>query len=489
MERNFLNEETKPDIFEYLASLNDKELMTNFYSDTSCCICTFRFLHPISQGIIYKMLFCKRPITLKIMRKWPEAKNDEAMNQFEVQFDKLFRLQILFKNKNDECTLNSIFAENIKVAISTDHELSLIKAKTTVEKKAPTQEELTEHAKAKLQKIIFFMLNLLPIGEMNEFVIKLLLESNFIEETHSGMSLTVDGFRFILEDISSQIHILLLNYIKMKKSSPHTLQLIFQLIMSSESSYKINESTNVDNQMIINILMELKQIGLVYLKKMKRFYVTRLMRSFLFGDDIISASRSLMSQDEDKSIIVETNFRVYCYTSSGLYRAILQLFCKIDVIFPNFIGGIITRERVREAFKKGITAEQISMFLNKHAHEQMYIKKDLEDEKEDPAGILVDPRDAAPVGVKKADKRISKSASVIPKNVKDQMSIWESEMKCLQRRPGLMIDNFENRDKYDQFKAFLKSSSIMPLDWNEKNMTVVVALDKEKEIYEFLNRH
>lgn len=35
MSANFMGDEAKPDIFEYLASLNDQELLTQFYSDPS----------------------------------------------------------------------------------------------------------------------------------------------------------------------------------------------------------------------------------------------------------------------------------------------------------------------------------------------------------------------------------------------------------------------------------------------------------------------
>lgn len=80
MNNNFMSEGSKPDIFEYLASLNDKELMNNFYSDPSCCLCTFRFLHPILQGIIYKLLFLGKPVDMKTLKKWPQAKNDDATN-------------------------------------------------------------------------------------------------------------------------------------------------------------------------------------------------------------------------------------------------------------------------------------------------------------------------------------------------------------------------------------------------------------------------
>ena len=211
------------------------------------------------------------------------------------------------------------------------------------------------------------------------------------------------------------------------------------------------------------------------------------MRSFLLGETISTATKNLMSQNEDKWIIVETNFRVYCYTASGLYRSILDLFSRVEIVFPNFIGGQITREKVREAFQKGITADQIAMFLNKHAHEQMYIKKELDDEKEAPKGTLVDYQDDT--YYRKSKKGGNVEVSVIPKNVIDQMHIWEEEVNCIRSQEGVMISNFESKDKFDYFKAFMKDNFISPLGISDKNMIVVVPLENEKAIYEFLNKH
>lgn len=38
--------------------------------------------------------------------------------------------------------------------------------------------------------------------------------------------------------------------------------------------------------------------------------------------------------------------------------------------FHNLVVGILTRSSLKEAFKKGITAQQIMGFLQKHAHPQ-----------------------------------------------------------------------------------------------------------------------
>lgn len=67
-------------------------------------------------------------------------------------------------------------------------------------------------------------------------------------------------------------------------------------------------------------------------------------------------------------MIVESNFKVYAYTDSDLYRAILRLFMREDYIFKNLVVGMLTRESLKEAFKKRITAKQIIGFIETHAH-------------------------------------------------------------------------------------------------------------------------
>lgn len=130
----------------------------------------------------------------------------------------------------------------------------------------------------------------------------------------------------------------------------------------------------------------------------------------------------------------------------------MTLFVETDVIFPNLIGGTLTRAKARDAFRKGITAHQISMFLAKHAHEQMYIKKDLEEEKEDPTGILVDSREQVKEKKKKLNLKGSNAkASVIPSNVVQQIHIWEEEMNTITSQDGLLIRDFESREKYTHF--------------------------------------
>jgi transcription initiation factor TFIIH subunit 4 len=70
----------------------------------------------------------------------------------------------------------------------------------------------------------------------------------------------------------------------------------------------------------------------------------------------------------DGHIIVETNYRVYAYTSSPLELAILRFFVRPEYRLPNLFVGSLTRESVTAALACGITAEQVVAYLQQHAH-------------------------------------------------------------------------------------------------------------------------
>jgi transcription initiation factor TFIIH subunit 4 len=80
-----------------------------------------------------------------------------------------------------------------------------------------------------------------------------------------------------------------------------------------------------------------------------------------------NAMNSLSGTEQSKSdkvergyIMIETNYRVYAYTSSSLQIAILSLFISLQTRFANMVVGLITRESIREALNRGISADQVS---------------------------------------------------------------------------------------------------------------------------------
>merc|ERR1712226_762444 len=143
------------------------------------------------------------------------------------------------------------------------------------------------------------------------------------------------------------------------------LNFLFQLSFATLGK---DYTTDGLNNHMLKFLQRLREFGLVYQRKRNsgRFYPTRLALNIASGD-----SKSLVEEGTSEGyIVVETNYRVYAYTDSSLQIALLGLFTEIMYRFPNLCVAIVTRESCRQAFRGGITANQIIRFLNMHAHGQ-----------------------------------------------------------------------------------------------------------------------
>lgn len=122
-------------------------------------------------------------------------------------------------------------------------------------------------------------------------------------------------------------------------------------------------------------LEDLEQYGFIYRRpevngrKSDQFFPTHLATSLCSGDTSVNRSASA---DDKRFLILETNYRVYAYTSNELEIAILNLFVNITIRYPNLIVGHLDRRHVKAAMDKGISAYQIISYLTTHAHPQMY---------------------------------------------------------------------------------------------------------------------
>ncbi|KAK6021273.1 hypothetical protein OSTOST_13052, partial [Ostertagia ostertagi] len=148
------------------------------------------------------------------------------------------------------------------------------------------------------------------------------------------------------------------------------------------------------------------------------FFVTPLLInlcSSVSDEENIGVSRRL---DERRSgnIIVETNFRLYAYTSSSLQLAILSTFTEMTYRFHDMSVGILTRESVRRALQVGITATQIISFLRANAHQQCIST----------GGPL----------------------NCLPVTVADQIRLWEDERRRLTFTEATLYSTFEGDTEF-----------------------------------------
>ena len=125
---------------------------------------------------------------------------------------------------------------------------------------------------------------------------------------------------------------------------------------------------------------------------------------------------------EDGFIIIETNYRVYAYTTSPVQQSILRLFVRCEVLLPNLFVGSITRDSVTGALDSGIGAEQIIAYFRQHAH-----------------------------------PRVAGNVPIVPSVVSDQIRLWQRELQRLTRAKGVMYSNFETPALYRKTLDFARS--------------------------------
>ena len=179
------------------------------------------------------------------------------------------------------------------------------------------------------------------------------------------------------------------------------------------------------------VLQDLKELGLVYHRKSssKRFYPTRLAfvisaaadswQSIEGPNSTSTSSNTANSATIEATtssggligtggyIIVEANYRAYAYTDQELWVNILNLFMSLKYRMPNMAAYLITRQSIREALMKGITADQMIQFLEQHAHPEN-----------------------------------KKRTPILPDTLVDQLRLWEKERKRITFDKGYLFDAF-----------------------------------------------
>ena len=151
-------------------------------------------------------------------------------------------------------------------------------------------------------------------------------------------------------------------------------------------------------------------------------------------------------------MVVETNFRLYAYSSSKLHCEILRLFSRVEYQLPNLIVGAITKESLYNAFENGITAEQIISFLQQNAH-----------------------------------PRVAERTPAVPENVTDQIRLWETDLNRVETMPSHLYDEFPSRDVFEAACDFAREYG--GLLWEDsKKMRLVVKAEIHLHMREYLRR-
>lgn len=222
-------------------------------------------------------------------------------------------------------------------------------------------------------------------------------------------------------------------------------------------SYSTSNLTPTQQQM----LEDLADFGLVYRPSPQspHYYPTRLATTLtsdapaLLNTSLASTNPDTTGGADDKGfIIVETNYRIYAYTSSPLLISILSLFSVLKTRYPNLITAKLTKRSISQAIAAGITSDQIITYLTAHAH---------------------------PV--------LRHSNPVLPPTVVDQIRLWQLADERMVANVGFLIKDVGSQEDYDKAVNYAEALGVLKETFPAKRWFFVSRMEQMASYFKNLN--
>lgn len=345
---------------------------------------------------------------------------------------------------------------------------------------------LDRYARRKWEDILHYIVNTVnpgsaDVGGPKSSVKNLLVAGQLVRRQGSAVGITQAGFTFLLQESNAQVWTLLLLWLEATDhavdsagmQSNDMLNFLFLL-----ASLELGKAYDTDalTEARRNMLPSLIDFGLVYIPphKTQQYFPTRLATTLTSSSSALRSAGAGFSaalaaatgprptngitpggNEESKggSIIVETNYRVYAYGQTPLQIAVLSLFCKLKLRFTDMVSGRLTRNSIRNAVERGITADQIISYLAAHAHEQMH-------------------RVAA-----------IRSKPVLPPTVVDQIRLWQLETERMTTTRGFLFRDFDSPKEYEDIAGY--AAEVGVLVWRNDKLGMFFA-SKHEQIRDYL---
>ncbi|KAL4403085.1 RNA polymerase II transcription factor B 52 kDa subunit [Malassezia pachydermatis] len=431
-----------------------RSILIRLFEKPASCLAVFRLLPMVARQIIMDMVFLDKPLSMDDCHKLFKKQSEHAL---DMPLERMQRLSIIMIKDEKYLYINEVFRRGITGALTGSGDVeSFGKPCSDMQQQAVSVDFLDEYAKSQWETILYFMVGSDQATAPRKTVLFLLQRAGLMQKDGTkddSLNITSLGFQFLLQDVNSQLWALLLHYLSMAEERNMDLVevLAFFFTVGGLELGRAYETRGLSLTQM-QTLEELSDYGLVYRpsKSAKYFFPTRL------ASTLTSTASPLLSRQNDQEeqgyLIVETNYRVYAYTSNLLRIAILNLFVTLKSRLPNLVIGQLTRYSVKSALNKGITADQIIAYLTHHAHPQMY--------KNDP---------------------------LLPITVSDQIRLWEREKNRVSTVQGNLYTEFTSLHDYVQVRDYAKTLGVLQWESEEKRMLFVTSEGHER-VREFIQR-
>ncbi|KAK4787591.1 hypothetical protein SAY86_011424 [Trapa natans] len=427
--------------------------LDRLYQNAFICEAILRSLQPLAKKYVIQMCYIEEPITSKSLEEWVLP---GGFSKHKVAIDRLLQLRI-FSESFDRTTgtsyrMNATFQINLQKLITCGAILPREPMPSNITIRLPSSQELETYALQQWECFLLQLINSAQVERMTNIspsMMRIFQRGLLTQRDKEAPRLTESGFQFLLMDTNAQLWYIIREYISNSEEigvDPEDL-ISFMLELSfheTGQAYNMNTLDEIQR----NTIKDLEDLGLVKLQQGRKeswFIPTKLATN-------LSVSLTDSSSRKEGFVMVETNFRMYAYSSSKLHTEILRLFSRVEYQLPNLIVASITKESLYNAFENGITAEQIISFLQQNAH-----------------------------------ARVAERVPSVPENVTDQIRLWESDLNRVEMTPAHFYDEFPSRDVYEAACDFARECG--GLLWEDsKKMRLVVNTEVHLQMREHLRR-
>lgn len=461
-------------IFQDLADAasKSKRLINRLYCSPHAVQCVFRALPPIARLYVARLMYLPSNEATNVhvdsFRKCLRRRQ-RAADRHDSAIHALKALHVLVEvetrvdgsdHMETRLQLNDNFAENLRRSVSygvgpvfggPSEDIEIVDERS----RQIAMQKMDEFSAAKLDKILNFLVESNGMNAPGGAVVQALVQVGILESKSVGLCITSSGFQFLLKDSFSQLWILLRSIVntKFRGEELDAWELIFKLSFACPGR-EYREPNISEGQR--ELISELHELGIVMHGENDTFRPTtagvRLFSSasrIQSGAASTSDASSMVKIAGEIEIFVETNFRVYAYTTSNFQTNLLALFTHMRYRLPGMVVGHLTRDAVRKALMSGITGDQIIGYLNAHAHPRM--KK-----------------------------------GVIPSNVSDEIRLWEAEQERVQTAPGVLISDFESEEAFERVLSYVYDLGAGL--WNNRDrLKLIVAKEAYGSVRGFMN--
>lgn len=473
--------------WEYLETLPGTQFYRLYRSPASALALFRKRLSSLAKSFVMMLLYMPRPMPVKQLDLFVK---DNSRGERDYAIDLLHRYHIFRDvtfNSTKAYALTPEFANSLRCALTGAGDgRSFGQVAAVPDHKKISIAQLDEYSRQRWEGILGYMVgsSAVPLEaeqaaiEPSPGVIELLKAGHLIEisGTYSrgqASKITKEGFAFVLQDINTQIWALLFLYVDnaevFEMDKVDVLSFLF-LVSSLELGLAYSSASLDETQQ--RCLSDLISFGIVYQplqddgSSLGYFYPTRLATTLTsdssttlsatnasIGSSLSSSSSSGTSRG---FIIVETNYRVYAYTSSPLQIALLSLFVNLRSRHPNLVTGKMNKSSVQRAVRAGITAEQIISYLTAHAHPQMRRRAQAEQ---------------AQLQARSADQ--ARVVPILPATILDQIHLWQLERDRMTTTPGFLLKEFSNNADYEAPSRYADEIGVLVWKNDKKRMFFV----------------